>query len=77
MSEPNPLQQLYEREINFKIEAFWDGGFDVALGDALNDYKAQSNTKFFADAVGWLVDAAAIHFPNVPEEEDDRTLQAE
>jgi hypothetical protein len=35
MADVDPLQELYDREINFKIEAFWDGGFDVALGDLL------------------------------------------
>lgn len=33
------LQALYEHEINFKIECFWDGGFTVLLGDEMNGYE--------------------------------------
>jgi hypothetical protein len=58
---PHPLQELYDREINFKIETFWDGGFDVALGDQANGYKAQALVYTFDEAVEWLVKQADIH----------------
>lgn len=76
MREPNSLRQFYDREINFKTEALWHGGFDVALRDSLHGHKAQRNTKTIAEAVQSLVDAVAIHFRSVPEEAD-LTLSAE
>jgi hypothetical protein len=58
MAQSHPLQELYDREINFKIETLWDGGFDVALVDAMHGYVARGNAKTFEEAVRWLVDHA-------------------
>src|SRR5258708_5333491 len=68
MSDVHPLQRLYDREINFKIETFWDGGFDVALGDHTNGYRATAEVRTFDDAVAWLVEQAAVHFPDMPDD---------
>jgi hypothetical protein len=62
-----PTAMLYDREINFKIETIWEGGFDVALGDPMN-LKAKGNVKTFEEAVTWLMEQASIHFPNMPDE---------
>lgn len=35
------LQYLYDAEINCSISWFWDGGFDVKLGDPLNGFTAE------------------------------------
>jgi hypothetical protein len=59
----HPLQQLYDREINFKIETSFDGGFTVALGDSMNGYKVEGSVRTFDEAVEWLVDQAEVHFP--------------
>jgi hypothetical protein len=32
------LQRLYDSEINFEVSCFWDAGFDVRLGDAVNGF---------------------------------------
>jgi hypothetical protein len=34
------LQRLYDSEINFEVAGFYDAGFDVRLGDALNGFLA-------------------------------------
>ena len=53
---PPPLQALYAREINFKIATHWDGGFDVALGDIQNDFKAANTVATFDEAAAWLTE---------------------
>jgi hypothetical protein len=69
-SESHPLQDLYDRDINFKIETIWDGGFDVALVDAMNGYMARGNARTFEEAVQWLVQHADHHMASSwPEEE--------
>lgn len=37
------LQRIYDSEINYRIEAFWDGGWIAYLGDEANGFKACSN----------------------------------
>lgn len=68
MPTAHPLQQLYDREINFKIETFWDDGFSVALGDIDSGYKATGTVHTFDEAVTWLLEHASIHFPDMPNE---------
>jgi len=36
------IHRIYDSEINFKIQCFWDTGFDVYLGDELNGFKDKS-----------------------------------
>lgn len=63
MSEPHPLQQLYDAEVNFSITTFFDAGFVVRLGDSPNGFKAETTRKTFDEAVKWLVEQADKHFP--------------
>ncbi len=35
------LEAFYKAEINIQISTFWDGGWDVKIGDASNGYKAE------------------------------------
>jgi hypothetical protein len=67
MAKPHPLQQLYDQEIHFKIETFWDGGFEVALVDPMNGYMVGRNVKTFDQAVDWLVEHAEKHLAERPE----------
>lgn len=39
------LQDLYDSEINVEISWFWDGGFDVALGNNYCGYKANDSVE--------------------------------
>ncbi|KKL65298.1 hypothetical protein LCGC14_2156420 [marine sediment metagenome] len=32
------MEGLYALETNFNISCFWDGGFDVSIGDGFNGY---------------------------------------
>lgn len=36
------LARAYKSEINVEISTFWDGGWDVKLGDPMNGYLAET-----------------------------------
>lgn len=57
------LQELYDKEINFHISCFWDGGIDAKLGDETNGWKAFGNFDTVHDAVAFLWGEARIYFP--------------
>lgn len=59
----NVLQALYNSEINFAISTFWDGGFEVKLGDIYNGFKAATNVRTWAEVEKWLDEEARKHFP--------------
>lgn len=56
------FQRLYDREINFVISTFWDGGFDVKIGDGLNGYRAETTVETWAEVGPWLETAAREHY---------------
>lgn len=56
-------QALYDSEINFEIEPFWDGGFYVRLGDHMNGYKAEGDCRSYIEALEQLRDWAISHYP--------------
>lgn len=58
------LQKLYDSEINAKIEWFWDGGFEVSLGDPMNGWLDSLNTRDWSEAEGWLRAKAIERYPN-------------
>jgi hypothetical protein len=33
------LQRIYDSEINVRIQSFWDGGFETAVGDEMNGWE--------------------------------------
>ena len=57
------FQRLYDSEINFEVSGFYDAGFDVRLGDALNGLLAEGKVETWAEAEAWLRDQALAHFP--------------
>lgn len=57
------FQDLYHSEINFTVSTFWDGGFDVKLGDEMNGYVAQTNVNRFGQVEPWLIEQTIQHFP--------------
>lgn len=60
----NVFQDLYDSEINFKISTFWDGGFDLWLGDDLNGYQAEGCVRTWDEVEKWFIDAAIKHYPD-------------
>lgn len=50
------LQRIYNSEINFSISTFWDGGFNVKLGDSMNGFIAETTEDTIKDAIYWLID---------------------
>jgi len=63
METSDVLRNIYDSEINFKISAFWDAGFDWALGDPLNGFLAEGCELTLSDALTELVSATLEHFP--------------
>jgi hypothetical protein len=57
------LQRIYDSEINFEVSGFYDAGFDVRLGDALNGFVAQGKVETWEEVEAWLRDQALTHFP--------------
>jgi len=58
------FQDLYHSEINFSVSNFWDGGFDIELGDAVNGVKATGNVNRWGEVESWLTKATIEHFPD-------------
>lgn len=48
------IAALYACEINCSVSSFWDGGFDVALGDSMNGVTDQENFRTLSEAAEWL-----------------------
>lgn len=59
----NIIQRLYNSEINVSISSFWDGGFEVKIGDDMNGFKAETNVRTFAEAEAWLEEEAKRLYP--------------
>jgi hypothetical protein len=57
------IDALYESEINCSVSTFWDGGFDVKLGDEMNGFVLDTNCKTSSEAAAILDKAAREHFP--------------
>jgi hypothetical protein len=60
-----PLQALYDSEINFSISAFYDQGFSWKLGDEVNGYKAQGIASTWKIALLDLINAALRAYPGL------------
>ena len=52
------LNDLYDREINFSMSTFWDGGYDVKIGDAMNGFKAEATAENAEQAIEWIYEKA-------------------
>lgn len=48
------LRHLYKLEINCGMASFWDGGWDVWIGDDLNGIHAENNVDTIAEVAPWL-----------------------
>ena len=58
------LQALYDSEINFRIDGFWDGGFTCCLGDELNGFHPSWVVETIEEAIDGLVTDAIQKYPN-------------
>jgi hypothetical protein len=58
------IPDLYASEINATIEWFWDGGFEVAIGDDMNGWCSRGNCDTWVEALEWLQDAAIAAWPD-------------
>ena len=60
----DPLQALYDSEINFSITAFYNERFSWKLGDEANGYKAQGMARTWRIALLDLINAALHVYPD-------------
>ena len=61
------LQALYDSEINWRIDTFWDSGFrwHLGLGDNVGaPWDAEGEEDSLDAAISQLVAAAIEHFPD-------------
>jgi hypothetical protein len=58
------FQRLYDSEINFEVSCFFDGGFNVRLGDEINGFAAQDQLDSWDQVDIWLHHAALKFYPN-------------
>lgn len=57
MPKPKPLmQRIYDFEVNIAVAfaSFWDGGFEVKIGDTLNGFAAEDQVLSWAEAEKWF-----------------------
>ena len=57
------LQELYDSEINWSIECFWDRGFTVKLGDDMNGFESEDLFRTLREAIKWLADETIKRYP--------------
>jgi hypothetical protein len=60
------LQQLYASEINCSVSCFWDGGWELRLGDEMNGWRANrtfKNDELESQGVSWLIKNARAVWP--------------
>ncbi len=50
------LQAIYDSEYNIELSWFWDGGFDICIGDHINGSGSSGNFTSLQDAVQWAYD---------------------
>jgi hypothetical protein len=63
MSSLEKLEKMYDSEINFRLECFWDGGFSWYLGDEMNGFKEAGHTLTIQEAIAELALAAHRKYP--------------
>ncbi|HUW31136.1 MAG TPA: hypothetical protein VM223_05940, partial [Planctomycetota bacterium] len=67
MNLTDVMSRLYDSEINCGISCFWDGGWDVWLGDDMNGHVADTEIEqepdAFAMAAKWLDATARERYP--------------
>lgn len=59
------MQTLYDNEINVALSCFWDGGWDVGLGDGINGFQERGNFDTLDEVAAWLRSVATKHYPLV------------
>lgn len=59
------LARMYKHEINFAVSAFWDGGFDLKIGDDWNGYKALGAVATVDEIAPWFVDNLQRLYPDI------------
>ena len=54
------IQKLYEHEVNYRIGFFYDSGYTVEFGDAINGFTDYATFNTFEETINWLLEKAGI-----------------
>lgn len=57
------LKGLYASEINFGLQAFWDGGVAAWLGDSINGKRIEHSGLKIEELADWLHSSALRYYP--------------
>lgn len=60
------LRRIYRCECNISITTFWDGGYELKLGDHINGFVAEGNTDTALEAAAWFDARAREHLKGYP-----------
>jgi len=58
------LQKIYDSEINFTIETFWDGGITIKIGDEQNGFEYENTYSTFEEAIKNLISKVMKLYPD-------------
>lgn len=63
------IHGLYVNEINVGLQSFWDGGWDVWIGDEMNGHLAEEHfdPSAFDEIADWLRTTAEARYPKLKE----------
>lgn len=60
--EQGIIQGVYNSEINGSINWFWDGGFDISLGDEMNGVVSKHNVDTWEEVEEWFKEKVQEHY---------------
>jgi hypothetical protein len=63
MDSTDEMQKMIDAGIRFSISTFWEGGFNIKLGDYRERVEAESVFSTVDQAVSWLMGQIKIRYP--------------
>jgi hypothetical protein len=64
MSIDEAMKNLYSKEINCSVRSFWDGQWEVKIGDELNGWRAEAQCVELEDVAQTLIELAKELHPH-------------
>jgi len=57
------MRELYDSEINVQTESFFDGGWQVRIGDRRNGFVLETICTTWQDVEQWLIEQGVLRYP--------------